>query len=284
MSEIRNAIKKPREYVEPVVDMTMPMAQVFQNKIIELDNKVTDRIVSLEKTILDLALHIQKANDLEVKESPWTPEHSKMLLWKNEEEGISWQNHYKGGKIFLVCGGPSLNDLDLSLMDNRGVMSMCMNNSWIKVKPDFWMGFDAPGRFHDGGWEDPSIMKLVPWQRRHKPLSHRVNGKLEESGKTPLDAPNCWMVSNNTEFNEDTWFTEQHVNWGGPIKGVEPEKGYRVTILGALRILYYLGFQEVYLLGCDWGMPLDMSKDAYSWDEERPEKVRKVNNKMYAWI
>jgi hypothetical protein len=207
-----------------------------------------------------------------------------MLLWDKNSNGISWDNHYKGSKIFLVCGGPSLNNLDLTLLNNRGVMSMALNNSWVKFKPDFWIGFDSPGRFHDGGWMDPSIMKIVPWHRRLEPLSHRVGGQLKPSGLKPVDAPNCWFLSNKTDFNEDTWFTEKHANWGGAVAGLNPEKGFRVSMLGALRTLYYLGFQEVYLLGCDWEMPLNMDKEAYAWEENREQQVRDKNNGMYSWI
>jgi len=55
-------------------------------------------------------------------------------------------------------------------------------------------------------------------------------------------------------------------------------------MIGALRVLYYLGFQEVYLMGCDWEMPTDMGKEAYAWEEDRAEVVREKNNAMYTWI
>jgi len=267
-----------------------PYETVAIQRVVDLELKFEERLREINGTLLALATHIESLStptqskvSREVRRV-WTPEKSDMLLWKTDKVGVSWDNHYKGSKIFLVCGGPSLSDTDLSLMDNRGVMSMCMNNSWCMVKPDIWIGFDSPGRFHNGGWEDPSIMKIVPWQRREEKLTHRVNGELQPSDLTPLDMPNCWMLSNNTTFNPDTWFTEKSANWGGPIEGVEPEGGFRVTMFGALRTLYYLGFQEVYLLGCDWEMPTDMSKEAYAWEENRAQSVREKNNDMYRWL
>lgn len=290
MTKIIEATKEPRpKGAIPDVDLTLPAVRMVREEILNLNMVLSSQITQINKTLLDLATHIQELKSptpQELPETPnvWQPEHSNMLLWDKDEKGISWMNHYKGSKIFLVCGGPSLNDLDLSLMDTRGVMSMCLNNSWLKVKPDFWMGFDSPGRFHSGGWADPSIMKIVPWQRRTEPLSHRVGDELVPSGLKPIDAPNCWFLSNKAEFNVDTWFTEKHVNWGGSIKGLDPEGGFRVTMVGALRTLYYLGFQEVYLLGCDWEMPMDMDKEAYAWGENRAKIVREKNNYMYTWL
>ena len=99
-----------------------------------------------------------------------------------------------------------------------------------------------------------------------------------------MDAPNCWYLSNNTKFNPETWFTEKSANWGGSIEGVEPEKGFRVTMLAALRLLYYLGFQEIYLLGCDWEMNADMEYEPYAWEENRSKDLRIKNNNMYKWM
>lgn len=267
----------------------------FKKALVNTNMKMDERFNQINETILSLAQHIQNIQtptpqlieEPAIQEEPkkaWNPQPSNMLLWDKNENGISWDNHYKGSKIFLVCSGPSLNNLDLSLMDNRGVMSMAMNNSWIKFKPDFWIGFDSPGRFHDGGWMDPSIMKIVPWHRRLEPLSNRVGGELEPSDLNPTDAPNCWFLSNTATFDENTWFTEKHANWGGAVEGLKPEGGFRVSMIGALRTLYYLGFQEVYLLGCDWEMPLNMGKEAYAWEENRAQQVREKNNDMYNWI
>jgi len=289
MATIKTAVKKPREYQEPEVDMSMPVAQAFQTKLTELDMKMSRQMKEVNNTLLALATHMEGLQSPTpmlppMEEKKWNPRKSDMLLWDKDSKGISWWNHYKGAKIFLVCSGPSLNDLDLSLLDNRGVMTMAMNNSWCMVKPDIWIGFDTPGRFHNQGWMDPSIMKIVPWHRKEHRLNHRVGGEIVDMGIKAQDAPNCWFLSNNTTFNPETWFTEKSANWGGGVKGIEPEGGFRVTMFGALRTLYYLGFQEVYLLGCDWEMPNDMNKGAYAWDELREPIVRDKNNDMYRWI
>jgi len=256
-----------------------------------LGNRMQQEIAALNETLLALANHIQELQTPTVKEDippppkkVWNPEKSNMLLWDIHEKGISWENHYKGSKVFLVCGGPSLNDIDLSLLDNRGVISMAINNSWLKVNPDFWLGFDVPGRFHYDRWMDPSVMKIVPWHNRDKFLFKRVGEDIVKSEETPKDAPNCWFLSNTATFNADTWFTERHANWGGAVEGLEPEGGFRVTMFGALRTLYYLGFQEVYMIGCDWEMSNSEDKEAYAWEEDRAKVVRERNNNMYNWI
>tara|TARA_R100000458_G_C8272939_1_gene247771 strand:- start:1967 stop:3004 length:1038 start_codon:yes stop_codon:yes gene_type:complete len=255
------------------------LMQVAQ-RVITLEQSIND----INQTMLSLAVHVQNMGTPTPVEDlkPWNPKYSNMFLWNKEENGVSWWNHYKGAKVFLLCGGPSLNGLDLSLLNNSGVITMGLNNSWFKFTPDMWIGFDIPGRFHMEGWMNPAVMKIVPWHRKDENLYDRSeSGELEETDLTPVDAPNCWFLSNNVDFDEDNWHSENSVNWGGSVEGLKPESGYRVTILGALRTLYYLGFQEVYLLGCDWSMD---SKEAYAWDEPRNEEFKKLNTEMYPWI
>mgnify|MGYP003134865004 CR=1 FL=1 len=255
---------------------------ITRGDLVQLNNKFEAQIKSINETILSLAVHIQELTPTPVaEEQRWKPKKSDMLLWDKDKESISWENRYKGSRIFLVCGGPSLNDVDLSLMNKRGVMSMAINNAWSRVKPDFWIGFDSPGRFSYYGWMDPSIIKFVPWQNKEQNLNSRVGGKISDTGHSTMKAPNCWYLSNNEKFDPKTWFSEASVNWGGPVKGVIPENGFRVTLLGALRMLYYLGFQEVYLLGCDWEMALE--GEAYAWEEDKTLEKRKSNNEMYDW-
>ena len=260
------------------------------DRLSKFEEEVREQFRDINQTLLSLALHIEgsieKPIEEPIVETPtpkvWSPQKSDMLIWVRDKKGISWDNHYKGSKIFLVCGGPSLNSIDLSLMDNRGVMSMAMNNSWLKVKPTFWIGFDVPGRFHYERWMDPSILKFVPWHLRDKNLYKRVEGELVKTEQSPLDAPNCWFLSNTATFNEDTWFTEKDANWGGAVKNLDPEGGFRVTMFGALRTLYYLGFQEVYLIGCDWEMLLE--GNAYAWEEDKDREIKEKNNHMYSWM
>ena len=266
----------------------------MKKSIVEMELRFEGQIENVNQTMLSIATHLEELSNkpavieappkVEVIDSDWKPQKSSMLLWDKDQNGISWENRYKGGKIFLVCGGPSLNTIDLSLMDNRGVMSMCMNNSWCMVKPDFWIGFDVPGRFHTDGWTDPSIIKFVPWHQRLFKINHRVGDVIVDKGVDTTELPNCWYLSNTTTFDLDTWFTERNCNWGGEVKGLKPEGGFRITMIGALRMLYYLGFQEVYLTGCDWEMPTDMTTEAYAWEEDRAKVVREKNNEMYGWV
>lgn len=270
-----------------------PEIELLVQTLMRMDSRITAEVSSINETLVALATHLQELEspptptlpkEITPVDTDWNPEKTDMVLWKNDKDGISWENHYRGSKIFLVCGGPSLNTLDLSLLDNRGVMSMALNNAWCMVKPDFWMGFDVPGRFHTNGWMDPSIMKIVPWHRRNREINHRVGDEIVDMGINTWSVPNCWYLSNNTDFDLDTWFSQKSANWGGKIGGLDPAGGFKVTMIGALRVLYYLGFQEVYLVGCDWGMPMDMEVEPYAWEENRAESVREKNNAMYDWV
>mgnify|MGYP006404818789 FL=1 len=194
MKKIVEAVKNPRpEGAIPVVDMDLPSVRAITERLVDVDLRLSSQIQEINTTLLSLATHLQGLETptpiVEVVEEPepvndWNPEKSSMLLWKTKKDGISWDNHYQGSKIFLVCSGPSLKDLNLSLLDNRGVVTMAINNSWCMVKPDLWIGFDVPGRFHNDGWMDPSIMKIVPWHNRDLNINHRVGDDIVDTGLT----------------------------------------------------------------------------------------------------
>ena len=77
-------------------------------------------------------------------------------------ESVSLSGFYRGRSAFLMLSGPSLKQIDLSLLDARGIVTMAVNNAWSVRRPTLWTCVDDPGRFIDVGWKDPGILKFVP--------------------------------------------------------------------------------------------------------------------------
>ncbi len=69
-----------------------------------------------------------------------------------------------GGKAFLIGGGPSVNELNLSLLGRRGVWSLAINNvaGHSKFQVQAFVCSDPPSKFSSSIWLDPKIIKFVP--------------------------------------------------------------------------------------------------------------------------
>lgn len=182
---------------------------------------------------------------------------------------------------FLVAGGPSLGKLDLSLLQQRGVFTLAINNAWSLFRPNSWVFSDSPGSFIEQGWFDPGIMKFAPVQQREGRLVRSVAGELKEMDWKACHAPNTWFYPRNAEFDPDTFFTEPSINWGQDEKIPDKLglKGGRSTLLVAIRLLTILGFRRINLLGVDFKM--EAGRSNYAFEQERTASAIAGNNQSY---
>ncbi len=190
---------------------------------------------------------------------------------------------YYQQSVFLVCGGPSLNKLDLSRLKSRGVIVAAVNNAAAVMRPHLWITADHPGRFCDSIWLDPAILKFVPLS--HMDSSIRVRNKDNElvvSDLVAADCPGFVGYRRNETFAPERWLIEDTFNWGCDPDVADPIgiRGYRSVILPALRILYVLGFRKVYLLGCDFSMVSGVS--SYAFHEQASARHIAHNNALYS--
>jgi len=188
-----------------------------------------------------------------------------------------------GASCFLLCGGPSLRTLDLSLLKGKG-LTCALNNAWFLHRPHLWVCADTPERFWDEGWRDPTIMKFCPRSHMHRTL--RIpddEGVLKPSPLKAGDCPNTWFYMRNNGFNPATFLDEEGVSWG-TLKGTPDSLGIansRSVMLSAMKILPWLGIRTIYLLGCDFHMALSQQATPYAWDEKKDARGRKGNNNLY---
>lgn len=193
------------------------------------------------------------------------------------------ENLCLGGRVFLIGGGPSLKNLDLTLLDQRGVSSFGINNIAAgMVRPNFWTYGDTTAKFHTSIWQDPAIMKFVPFPKLRNPLKAKLDdGTFQTLAITPYDCPNVFGILRNLYFNEETWLHENTINWGHGKEGIEAAGGGRKTISSffqGLRLCYYLGFRTVFLIGVDFAMAEDYY---YAFDETKSIGAIGSNNASY---
>lgn len=191
------------------------------------------------------------------------------------------ENLYLGGQAFLVLGGPSLNDLDLTLLARRGVVTMGVNNVAAWVRPNLWTCGDGPGKFHDAIWRDPGILKFAPQPYLTSSLRSRDSeGRLVDIGLTAKECPGVYALGRNKDFDPAKWLREPTINWGNGKK--QARKNGRPAVLStmvqALRLCYYLGFRTVCLLGCDFTMAASYR---YAFPERRSQGAVAGNNDSY---
>ena len=209
------------------------------------------------------------------------PARNGLRLYTADFDSISLGGFYKGRSAFLVLSGPSLNDIDLTRLDQRGIVTMGVNNSWTVHRPTLWTCVDDPGRFIDTGWKDPGVLKFVPvchWGRKLRIQAR--DGTMRDSAYRVAQMPSVLFFRRSNHFDHERFLTGDTVPWGNDPKSTDSLgiKGKRSVMLVALRLLHHLGFRTVYLLGCDFRMAADHK---YAFDETREAAAIKHNNVLY---
>lgn len=176
----------------------------------------------------------------------------------------------RGAPIFLLCGGPSTNELDLSQFYRPGVVVMAVNNSWLTVRPHFWVANDGPGKFVPWCWRDPGITKFVPEQMRGHNLMDRLeDGNFKPTEEKVEEQPNVYFFKRLSKFNSQTFWTEEEITWGnGPGQADDLGiKGSRATMLSGIKLCHFLGASTINVVGADFFIPPDDQTPAYAFGE-----------------
>lgn len=164
------------------------------------------------------------------------------------------QNHFRGAPIFLLCGGPSLAGMDLELLKSRGVMTAAVNNAGAFFPADIVFMVDSPIRFHEAIWQNPRQMKFTRvCVAKDEIRTRTADGKMIGTGKRANESPNAFFyrvgnfftVKNYLEKSPPAWQCEWTVDGG-------KRHVKRSVMLVALRMLWWLGFRTVFLLGADF--------------------------------
>lgn len=204
------------------------------------------------------------------------------MLFTRDGHNAFLGDMYRGRPAFLVCSGPSLTSHDLSKLQERGVLTLAVNNAATVIRPSLWCSVDDPGNFSDAIWRDPGITKFVPLCHMEKKFTVRDDrNELVPSEEQVGDAPAVFGFRRNETFNAEQWLYEDTFNWGNHSKLVDAysQKGSRSVMYVALRMLFYLGVRKIYLLGCDFRM--EEGKQNYAFPQDRTRSSVKGNNSSY---
>ena len=217
------------------------------------------------------------------------PANNDPLLWYDRDKneiGHALRNLWSPSAAFLVCGGPSLQQLDLSPLRERGILSLGVNNV-AGYAPVRAMTFsDPPEKFHHGVFFDGALMKVVPVAK----LTKRVRAKRDDGtfGFTSFrvcDCPNVWGYSRNAIWDPSAFLTSPHASWGNGKDGVAKNGRPKIlfTFFLGLRLLHYFGVRSVYMIGVDFSMSEDdgHGTTGYAFNQGRTPGAARGNNNHY---
>lgn len=159
-------------------------------------------------------------------------------------------------KAFLVGRGWSASVENRQKIADAGIPVMAINDYPANgPKPEYWCTGDPCNYFGERIWTDPDVMKFSPFDFR---MSERPREDAYAPRFDATAAPNIHFfhhVNNETEY--ESWLHTPWIAWGSTIHGPNVPKQFyskgaaRSSMLIGLRLLWHLGYREVYLLGCD---------------------------------
>jgi hypothetical protein len=89
------------------------------------------------------------------------------------------------------------------------------------------------------------------------------------------DCPNVLYFRRNEKFCAESFLYEDKINWGCH----KDFGGGRSVMLISLRLLFFLGVRNIFLLGCDFNM--EMGNKNYCFEQDRKKSSVKSNTKTY---
>jgi hypothetical protein len=191
-----------------------------------------------------------------------------------------------GASAFLVGGGYSLAEHDLSKLTQRGVLVAAINQvGATHVRPKIWFSGDLAGRFHERLWRDPAVMKFAKRLRRDeiiKTWSDRSQ-KWVPTRTRVHDCPNVWLYEDAMSFSYEDFLSSPAVPFGrkDEVPDRPRKRSTKSTMFPALRLLYWLGVRRVFMLGVDFKME---AAKPYVFDEAGDQAKANTNNASYARI
>lgn len=182
-----------------------------------------------------------------------------LKTWNGEEwiKSPLWRR-YNTSKAILVCGGPSMNSIDLSKLRGPGKTIIGLNNTYPKVYPDIWICADDPHCYNRHVFYEPFMKILRGGYNNRKVEGHSI---YTLPNVHYFDHDKCKYVDLLDRVGKDTSKFVWHFDV------------FTVTI----NILLWMGFKELYLVGCD----LSTEKGDYHHGQKLSEKNREYNSSLY---
>jgi hypothetical protein len=172
---------------------------------------------------------------------------------------------WQGQRCFIICGGPSLEGFDFSLIQNEKIIGV--NKSFVQYNSTVLYAMDQ--RMYDSvTYPNRKDEKSIQLHKQWLQYSG-IKIFLKNKGKWEFD-PSVYVV-NNIEKQTVSFDLKQGI-YGGNNSG-----------FGAMMLAIALGVKQIYLLGCD--MSIDRERKKTHWhDGYNHQKIETWDNILPKFI
>lgn len=176
-------------------------------------------------------------------------------------KAIDLENFYSGSSCFIVGGSPNLDcDNQFELLQQLGIVTMAMNNVATKFKPTFWIGADKPANYSKSILYDNSYLHFS-YLSRGQELIDEIKWQ---------DFKNVLFLGSRPDLKAPSFF-----------KPVKYFVWWHNIFLVAIQVLYHLGFEKVYAIGCEFKAD---NENQYSFESKLNEKKIEYNQGTYDMV
>lgn len=204
----------------------------------------------------------------------------------------SFKNKFKGKRCFIIGNGPSLNDMDLSLLENEytfTVNQLPKNNQFESINTTFHLWSDA--RFFNLDENDDGDMALLETMKKvnspdNKPIVFYEIAAKEMVKKFELDKELDIHYFAALQFTKKRYLKKDSIDFTKVVCN------WPTVIQIAITMAIYMGFSEIYLLGLDCTGFINIAETKlkvyshgikYAFDVSEAEKKRmEKSNSMYS--
>jgi len=179
-----------------------------------------------------------------------------------------YKNIHKGKRCFIIGNGPSLNNTNLDLIKDE--YSFAMNRIGLiydrtKWRPNYFVCPTGNSKLHN--WKT-DILKTVElgipcwfWdQKFNKTLYSNYNNIIYVDCKHHVESEKKFENGPPVE-----WFSIECDKWVSK---------YGTSLIVAMQLAFYMGFKDIYLLGCDLGF--DKKEHHFSNEYDKGAYLKKI--------
>lgn len=207
--------------------------------------------------------------------------------WSMLKSNARFKRKHKGERCFILGNGPSLNQEDLRCLENEYVFTVnqiARHHDFNKIKPTYHF------------WADRTFFELDMSKQSDRELI-----EVMKKVNTPDNKPECFFPIEQIEFIKK-YRLDSHLKVNYFHSGIKFYNGYKAEIdytkdtpwfgtvvQWCITMAIYMGFSEIYLLGCDntglmVGIKTALNKNdaddyGYELTENEKERLREKNKK-----
>lgn len=192
------------------------------------------------------------------------------------KNNIKFKNLYKGNRCFVLGNGPSLKDQNIELLKNEFVFTVnqfCRYPISELIKPNFHF------------WVDDVFFEI----NKNKSEDMELISVMKKIAEINPDAECFFPISKKKFIEEFDLNRSLNVNYFLP--SINPVKmrnrdidyckyvpGFGTVVQTAISMAIYMGFKEIYLLGCDTTSIIVNIKSALNTNDENDYAYELTNN------